>query len=131
MESHLRDGVSLSVSQSSVLSTGTRQSVSSRIFSPEHWKVLKAAVNHGYYERSWEVSDLASILDEPRSTVQYRLRTAEDRMCRSLSSRHSSWGHRRNIVPYALRTPASASEPDAGTLNEKNDRIIELLADNE
>jgi len=50
--------------------------------SSEHWRVLNTAVSHGYYERPRAVSvaDPASILDEPRSIVQYRLRTAEDRI---------------------------------------------------
>jgi predicted DNA binding protein len=82
MESHLRDGVSLSVSH--ITSAGNWNATERIVtdFSPEHWQVLKAAVTHGYYERPREVSvsDLASILDEPRSTVQYRLRTAEDRI---------------------------------------------------
>lgn len=82
IESHLRDGVSLSLSH---ISSAGNWKATERIisdFSPEHWQVLQAAVTHGYYERPREVSvsDLASILDEPRSTVQYRLRTAEDRI---------------------------------------------------
>jgi predicted DNA binding protein len=82
MESHLRDGVSLSVSH---ITSAGNWNATERIatdFSLEHWRVLKTAVDHGYYERPREVSvsDLASILDEPRSTVQYRLRTAEDRI---------------------------------------------------
>lgn len=80
MESHLRDGVSLSVSH---ITSAGNWNATERIatdFSPEHWRVLRTAANHGYYERprNVSVSDLASILDEPRSTVQYRLRTAED-----------------------------------------------------
>jgi predicted DNA binding protein len=82
MESHLREGVSLSVSH---ITSAGNWAATERIaaeFSPEHWRVLKTAVRHGYYERPRDVSvsDLASILDEPRSTVQYRLRTAEDRI---------------------------------------------------
>jgi predicted DNA binding protein len=82
MESHLRDGVSLSVSH---ITSAGNWDATERItadLSPAHWQVLKAAVSHGYYERPRDVSvsDLASILDEPRSTVQYRLRTAEDRI---------------------------------------------------
>jgi predicted DNA binding protein len=82
LESHLRDGVSLSVSH---ITSAGNWNATERIatdFSPDHWRVLKAAVDHGYYERPRDVSvsDLASILDEPRSTVQYRLRTAEDRI---------------------------------------------------
>lgn len=82
MEATLRDGVTLSLSH--ISSTGNWNAVERVIsdFSPEHWQVLQAAVAHGYYERPREVSvsDLASILGEPRSTVQYRLRTAEDRI---------------------------------------------------
>jgi len=82
LEAQLREGVSLSVSH---ITTGSDWKATERLatdFSPEHWEVLKAAVKHGYYERPRQVSvsDLASILDEPRSTVQYRLRTAEDRI---------------------------------------------------
>jgi predicted DNA binding protein len=82
MESHLRDGVSLSVSHITSAGNWNATERLATDFSPEHWQVLKAAVGHGYYERPREVSvaDLASILDEPRSTVQYRLRTAEDRI---------------------------------------------------
>lgn len=82
LESHLREGVSLSVSH--ITSAGNWKATErvATDFSPEHWRVLEAAVTHGYYERprAVSVSDLASILDEPRSTVQYRLRTAEDRI---------------------------------------------------
>ena len=82
IKSQLRDGVSLSLSH---ITSGGNWSATERVaadFSPEHWQALRAAVAHGYYERprAVSVSDLASILDEPRSTVQYRLRTAEDRI---------------------------------------------------
>jgi Predicted DNA binding protein len=82
IESDLRDGVSLSLSHiSSAGSWNATDRVISE-FSPDHWQALQAAVEHGYYERPRDVtvSDLAAILDEPRSTVQYRLRTAEDRI---------------------------------------------------
>ncbi|MFC7057266.1 helix-turn-helix domain-containing protein [Halovenus salina] len=82
IESNLRDGVSLSLSH---ISSAGNWNATKRVisdFSPDHWQVLQAAVDHGYYERPRDVtvSDLAAILDEPRSTVQYRLRTAEDRI---------------------------------------------------
>lgn len=82
MESQLREGVSLSFSH---ITSGGNWKATERIsgnLSPEHWQALQAAVKHGYYQRPREVSvsDLASILDEPRSTIQYRLRTAEDRI---------------------------------------------------
>ncbi|MFD1586774.1 helix-turn-helix domain-containing protein [Halorientalis brevis] len=80
IETHLRDGVSLSISH--LTSAGNWQATASinADLSPAHWTTLEAAVAHGYYERprAVSVSDLATILDEPRSTVQYRLRTAED-----------------------------------------------------
>ena len=82
IESNLRDGVTLSVSH--ITSAGNWKATErvATDFSPQQWRVLKAAVTHGYYERPREISvkDLASILDEPRSTVQYQLRTAEDRL---------------------------------------------------
>lgn len=82
IDSHLREGVSLTVSH--LTSTGNWKATERIVtdLSPEHWRVLNAAVSHGYYERPRAVSvaDLASILDDPRSTVQYRLRTAEDRI---------------------------------------------------
>jgi hypothetical protein len=104
MESHLRDEVSLSVSH--ITSTGN-WSATERIatdFSPEHWEVLKTAVDHGYYERPRRVSvaDLASILDEPRSRVQYGFRTAEDPIVSQSVEQTLHWGHRRQVVPYAL-----------------------------
>ncbi|WP_256403361.1 helix-turn-helix domain-containing protein [Halorubrum salinum] len=82
VEAHLRDGVSIAVSH--VTGAGKWNATERAVtdLSPAHWRALKAAVNHGYYERPREVSvaDLAALLDDPRSTVQYRLRTAEDRI---------------------------------------------------
>ena len=48
--------------------------------SPDHWRVLEEAVDCGYYLCPHEVAveGLSGVLDEPDSTVQYRLRTAED-----------------------------------------------------
>jgi predicted DNA binding protein len=82
IESHLREGVSLSVSHLTDAGNWKPTEKIATDVSPDHWEVLEAAVDHGYYERprAISVSDLASILDEPRSTVQYRLRTAEDRI---------------------------------------------------
>lgn len=91
IEAHLRDGVSASVSRvTSVGKWGTAESIAADM-SPAHWRVLEAAVAHGYYERPRKVSvaDLASILETPRSTVQYRLRTAEDRIMSEIMERIS------------------------------------------
>jgi predicted DNA binding protein len=80
IESNLREGLELDVSH---LSRAGNWDVDSRVaaqLSPAHWEVLEAAVDHGYYARprNVTVAELASALDAPRSTVQYRLRTAED-----------------------------------------------------
>ncbi|MDS0300820.1 helix-turn-helix domain-containing protein [Halogeometricum sp. S1BR25-6] len=80
IESDLREGLALEVSH---LSRAGNWDVDSRVaaqLSPAHWEVLETAVEHGYYSRPRDVTvaELASLLDAPRSTVQYRLRTAED-----------------------------------------------------
>lgn len=51
---------------------------------PEQTAALRAAVEHGYYERPREVDvgELAEKLDEPRSTLTYRLRQAEAHMAK-------------------------------------------------
>lgn len=82
MEAQLREGVSLSFSH---ITTANNWQATQRLaaeLSPEHWEVLEAAINNGYYQRPREisVSDLASVINQPRSTAQYRLRTAEDRI---------------------------------------------------
>ena len=46
---------------------------------PAQREALQAAIEHGYYEtpRQIDLSDLAAIVDIPRSTLSYRLRRAE------------------------------------------------------
>ena len=82
IEAVLREGATLSVSRLAEADEWRAIARALEDLSPEHWRTLEAAVDHGYYERprAVSVSDLATVLDEPRSTVQYRLRTAEDRI---------------------------------------------------
>jgi len=80
IESILRDGLHLEVAHLSRVGNWDAESRIAAELSPAHWQALEAAVEHGYYARPREVTvaDLADELGEPRSTIQYRLRTAED-----------------------------------------------------
>lgn len=51
---------------------------------PEQQAALQAAVEHGYYEspREIDVGDLADRLDVPRSTLNHRLRRAEEHLAK-------------------------------------------------
>lgn len=80
IERVLRDGLSLELShlrQSGNWDADTRTALQ---LSHEQWEVLTHAVEAGYYARPREVTvaELAERHDMPRSTVQYRLRSAED-----------------------------------------------------
>jgi predicted DNA binding protein len=60
--------------------------------SPEQEAALRAAVEHGYYEtpRDVDVSELATHLDVPRSTLTYRLRRAEEHLAKQYVSHERS-----------------------------------------
>ncbi|GAB3328181.1 transcriptional regulator [Haloplanus rallus] len=80
IESNLRDGLSLELShlrQSGKWDADVRTAFQ---LSHEQWEALTHAVEAGYYTRPREatVAELAEDLGLPRSTVQYRLRSAED-----------------------------------------------------
>jgi predicted DNA binding protein len=80
VEGLLRDGLSLELShlrQSGNWDAGTRTAFR---LSHDQWDILRHAVEGGYYTRPREVTvaELSDQLDLPRSTVQYRLRSAED-----------------------------------------------------
>jgi len=80
IETNLRDGLSLELShlrQSGKWDADVRTAFQ---LSHEQWETLTHAVDAGYYTRPREVTvaELAADLDVPRSTVQYRLRSAED-----------------------------------------------------
>lgn len=86
IEAELRDGLSLDVSHVRQAGNWDVQSRVAAQLSHEHWTVLEAAFERGYYTRPREVTvaDLAETLDLPRSTVQYRLRSAEDEVISQL-----------------------------------------------
>lgn len=80
IERHLRAGLSLELShlrQSGNWDADTRTALR---LPREQWETLTLAVEEGYYDRPREVTvaELSDRLDCPRSTVQYRLRSAED-----------------------------------------------------
>ena len=80
IEGSLRPGLSLDLSrlQSSVGWDATARATAQ--LSVGHWETLETAFEQGYYDRPREVTveDIADTLGTPSSTVQYRLRTAED-----------------------------------------------------
>lgn len=80
IEGSLRPGLSLELSRlhSSVGWDATARAAAQ--LSAGHWEALEAAFERGYYTRPREVTveELADELETPSSTVQYRLRTAED-----------------------------------------------------
>lgn len=80
IEAQLRDGLTLSLSRLSSAGNWNAGSRASAELTPEQREVLAAAADRGYYSRPREVTvdDLSDALDVPRSTVQYRLRSAED-----------------------------------------------------
>lgn len=82
LDGALRPGLSLRVSHVSEAGAWDTWSRAAAHLSHDHWEVLKVAHEHGYYARPREVTveELADHLDVPRSTVQYRLRSAEDRV---------------------------------------------------
>lgn len=84
IESMLREGLSLELLRLSGSSNWRVESLAAADLSYEHREALEAAVKAGYYQRPREVSvaELAEGLDVPRSTLQYRLRTAEDTVIR-------------------------------------------------
>lgn len=78
----LRDGLTFEfdhVGDATAWATGLLSSVS---IPPEQQAVLEAAAERGYYEtpRAVTLDEIADDLDLPRSTVSYRLRTAEARL---------------------------------------------------
>lgn len=59
---------------------------------PEQRETLQVAIERGYYEtpRALTVAELADVLDEPQSTVSYRLRQAEAQLAKGYLHRFSA-----------------------------------------
>lgn len=85
IESELRDGLALELSHLKECGSWNAGSRSAARLSPRQREVLERAHEAGYYERprAVTVAELADELDVPRSTAQYRLRSAEDRVVTS------------------------------------------------
>lgn len=80
IETILRDGLSLELSHLRQSGNWNADIRTAFQLSHDQWEVLTHAVDEGYYARPREVTvaELSDLLDLPRSTVQYRLRSAED-----------------------------------------------------
>jgi predicted DNA binding protein len=79
IQADLRDGLTLSLRHLGDPTHWSDEAVNAADLAYEQRSALEAAVEHGYYEtpRAISAADLASELDVPRSTLQYRLRRAE------------------------------------------------------
>lgn len=80
IEAQLREGLTLSLSKLSSAGNWNAESRVAAELTPPQRETLAAAVERGYYSRPRDVTvdDLSDDLGMPRSTVQYRLRSAED-----------------------------------------------------
>lgn len=80
----LRDGLSLDLGHVSDLRDRHVRSFPGLDLPHDQRQALVAAVEHGYYAtpRRTTVADLSDVLGVPRSTLQYRLQTAEARVVR-------------------------------------------------
>jgi predicted DNA binding protein len=84
LQSGLRDGLTLSLRHLGEPTHWCDEAVCAADLSYEQRHALEAAVAHGYYETPREMSaeELATELEIPRSTLQYRLRRAESWLAR-------------------------------------------------
>ncbi len=78
----LADGISADFGHFNGVSQWNFDSLASVSVSQEQRKMLRKAINHGYYEtpRQITTAELAETLDVPQSTVSYRLRQAESQL---------------------------------------------------
>lgn len=80
VQAELREGLDLELLRLEQSGNWTAETLAAANLSHEHQEALETAYEAGYYERPRETSveELAADLGVPRSTLQYRLRTAED-----------------------------------------------------
>jgi len=80
LEESVGDAVEIDFQRLSDASTPVETPTESDELSPEQKEALQAAVEHGYYESpgNIDVKGLAERLDVPRSTLNHRLRRAEE-----------------------------------------------------
>lgn len=84
VEDSVADCVDIDFQRLSDASSHLEQTTEDDALSPEQTEALQAAVEHGYYEqpREVDVGDLADTLDVPRSTLNHRLRRAEEHLAK-------------------------------------------------
>lgn len=80
IDDELREGLTLEVSHLREAGKWDPVTRTAADLDPDDWEVLEAAYEAGYYSRPRDttVAELSEALDVPRSTLQYRLRNAED-----------------------------------------------------
>lgn len=82
VQSQLRDGLELELGHMTELRRWNRYALTATRLSQVQREAVEAAVERGYYAtpRETTVGELSEALDVPRSTLQYRLQGAEERI---------------------------------------------------
>lgn len=85
----LADGVTLNIGRLGTAERWNYDSLSGVSLPHAQRETLRAAIEHGYYERPRDtgVGELAELLDIPDSTVSYRLRQAEAQLAKGYLNR--------------------------------------------
>jgi hypothetical protein len=91
-ETHLEDGITLTIGRLGDADQWSYDSLATVSVPHEQRETLRAAIEHGYYERprNITVTELAYILGVPQSTVSYRLRQAEAQLAKGYLTRFDS-----------------------------------------
>jgi hypothetical protein len=80
LSANLRPGLAFRMGHLGEAEGWGHDSLGSVALPPDQRRVMRAAVDHGYYRTPREITleELSEILDVPRSTLSYRLRRAEE-----------------------------------------------------
>lgn len=84
LEENVGEAVEIDFQRLAETDSPNETSTESGGLTPEQKEALQAAVEHGYYESPGEidVKGLSDVLDVPRSTLNHRLRRAEEHMAK-------------------------------------------------
>jgi len=95
VEESVGDTVEIDFQRLTDASTPVEATAESDGLSPEQKEALQAAVEHGYYESPGEIDEkgLADRLDVPRSTLNHRLRRAEEHLAKQRVAQMHSRQH--------------------------------------
>lgn len=94
LEASVSDTVEINFQRLADATSPVETATESGDLTPEQAEALEAAVEHGYYESPGEIDEkgLAERLDVPRSTLNHRLRRAEEQLAKQrvvqMRSRH-------------------------------------------